>query len=410
MSFDVIDFRKKFPILETKVAGQDLVYFDNAASSLKPKVIADTLAYYYLYETANIHRGAHYLSRQGTEKYEHVREKVQQFINASSKNEIIFTRGVTESINLLSYAYGENFLQEGDEILLSPFEHHSNLIPWRMLAEKMGLKIRYIPFDSLGQVSDEALNKVFTPQVKLASLMVYSNVTGVRLNVEKVLDKCKSLNVISVLDAAQAMLHEKLDVQKLDCDFLTFSSHKMLGPYGIGVLYGKLALLEEMPPFHGGGSMVSLVNEDKIVFQDSPYKFEAGTPSIADVLGLGAAIDFINHYSIKDWGVHGRQLMRTLELELKKFEKIKMHGPLVTAGADTKCDILSFTYEGAHASDVGELLDQMGIAVRAGHHCAQPLMQTLGVPGTVRVSLAPYNTMDEVEKFIDALKKVEKLL
>jgi cysteine desulfurase/selenocysteine lyase len=406
----VVDFRKKFPILDTKVSGHNLIYFDSAASSLKPKVIADTLAYYYLYETANIHRGAHYLSRQGTEKYEQVREKTQMFINAASKNEIVFTRGTTEAINLIASSYGSEFLKAGDEILLSPFEHHSNLIPWRMLCDKIGCKIRMIPFDQDGHVSEEQLTAAFTPQVKLVSLMIYSNVTGVRLDVESVIAKAKKQGVVTVLDAAQAMLHETIDVQKLDCDFLTFSSHKMLGPYGVGVLYGKYEMLNKMPPYQGGGSMVSLVTLNSIVYQDPPYKFEAGTPSIADVMGLGAAIDFINHHTIKDWVVHGRQLLRTLEIEMKSFDRVKLFGPLVSEGADGKADILSFSYEGAHASDVGELLDQMGIAVRAGHHCAQPLMQVLGVSGTVRVSLAPYNTMDEIENFLLALRKVGNLL
>jgi cysteine desulfurase / selenocysteine lyase len=410
MNFDVADFRKKFPILDTKVSWHDLIYFDSAASSLKPKVIADTLAYYYLYETANIHRGAHYLSRQGTEKYEQVREKVRHFVNATTKNEIVFTRGTTEAINLIASSYGGQFLKEGDEILLSPFEHHSNLIPWRLLSEKIGCKISLIPFDENGQVTAEQLDAIFTPKVKLVSVMIYSNVTGVRLDVEAVIAKAKSSGAVTVLDAAQAMLHESIDVQKLDCDFLTFSSHKMLGPYGAGVLFGKYNMLEKMPPYQGGGSMVSLVTDEEIVYQDPPFKFEAGTPSIADVLGLGAAIDFINHYSIENWVAHGKTLMELLEREMKTFERVKIFGPLSIEGKYRKADILSFSYEGAHSSDVSELLDQMGIAVRAGHHCAQPLMKLLRVSGTVRVSLAPYNTMEEIEKFLTALRKLGSLL
>jgi len=408
MAFNVGEFRKHFPILDKPVNKQKLVYFDNAASSLKPKEVAETIYNYYLYETANIHRGAHYLSRQGTEKYEGARGKVAKFIKAQSASEIVFTRGVTEAMNLLSYTLGAN-LKSGDVILLSDFEHHSNIIPWKLLCERTGARIQTLSFSPTGEISEESVQKAFEQPVKIVSLLLYSNVTGVRLSVEKVVKAARSKGAVSVLDTAQAMLHENIDVQKLDCDFLTFSGHKMLGPYGVGVLYGKKANLDKLIPFQGGGSMISQVNWEKTIYQDAPHKFEAGTPAIPEVLGLGAAIDFIKNYSLSEWTAHGKKLLSRLEEGLSGFKKVKLIGATL-ADAPKKCDIISFSYEGAHPSDVGEILDQMGVAVRAGHHCAQPLMDTLKIPGTVRASLAPYNTEDEVEFFLQAMRKVETVL
>lgn len=408
MSFNVEDFRRQFPILERKINGHPLIYFDSGASSLKPRKVADAIHHYYLYETANIHRGAHTMSREGTEKYEAVRGKIQKFIGARESSEIIFTRGVTESLNLLSYTLGLS-IKSGDVILLSPLEHHSNILPWKILCERTGARIELLPFEQDGSISAEDLAKAFTPSVKIVSLLMYSNVTGVRLDVEKVVEKAKTSGALSIIDAAQAMLHEKINVQALGCDYLTFSSHKMLGPYGVGVLFGKKERLLDLPPFHGGGSMISSVDWENTVYQDAPHKFEAGTPSIADVIGLGAAIDVIVENSLEDWKKHGREIITYLETELSRFKKIKLLGATVQT-APRKADIISFSYEGAHASDVGELLDQMGVAVRAGHHCAQPLMAQLGVSGTVRISLAPYNTLAEAQEFIRCLRKVEDML
>jgi cysteine desulfurase / selenocysteine lyase len=408
MSFDVNALREQFPQLQRKIGDHQLVYLDNAATSLKPKRVVDCLAHYYLNDVANIHRGAHTLSRLGTEKYEKVRQQVSHWIGAKESSEIIFTRGVTESMNLISYSYGFEQIGLGDVILLSPFEHHSNIIPWKILAENTGCEIEILPFDQKGQISMQALEKAFHKKIRMVSLMLYSNVTGVRLHIEPVLKFAREKNVVSIVDAAQAMLHEKIDVQKLDCDFLTFSSHKMFGPFGVGVLYGKSAILKEMPPFQGGGSMISSVSWQKTVYQDPPHKFEAGTPNIADVIALGSAIEMIESSSLGEWVQHGRRLGERVEKELLKLEKVKLTGPQY--GEAEKTDIVSFTYQGAHAADVGELLDQMGVAVRAGHLCAQPLMDSLQIQGTVRVSLAPYNNDLDVDRFIEAMQKVGRFI
>lgn len=408
MSFDVATLRKQFPQLQRKVGDNPLVYFDNAATSLKPQRVADCLSHYYLNDVANIHRGAHFLSRQGTEKYEAVREQIQKWLGAEKTGDIIFTRGVTESINLISYAYGFEHIGLGDVILLTPYEHHSNIIPWKILSENTGCEIQLLPIDRHGKISAADLEKVFTKKVKLVSMMLYSNVTGVRLDVESVLAKARSMGALTIIDAAQGMLHEKIDVQKLDCDFLTFSAHKMFGPFGVGVLYGKKEILRELPPFQGGGSMISSVSWDKTVYQDSPFKFEAGTPNIADVIAMGEAVRMIQESSLAEWTQHGRELGESIEGFLAEQKKVKLISPRYSE-AD-KTDIVSFTYEGAHASDIGELLDQMGVAVRAGHHCAQPLMDTLQIHGTVRVSLAPYNNIEDVQRFMQSMEKVGRMI
>jgi len=403
MAFNENEFRSHFPILENRVNGHQLVYFDNGASSLKPKEVAETIYNYYLRETSNIHRGAHTLARQGTERFESTREKTRAFVKAREAREIVFTRGVTEAINLLAHTLP---VDTGDVIWLSNFEHHSNLIPWKLLCERTGARLERLEFDVDGQVNEKQLAKLLEKPPRVVSLALYSNVTGVRLEVEKVF--AQTPGAFKIIDAAQAMLHEAVDVQKLNCDFLAFSGHKMLAPYGVGVLYGRAEKLAELAPFHGGGSMVSRVSWEATVYQDLPHKFEAGTPSIPDVLGLGTAIDFINRYKMDEWVAHGRQITAYLETELRKIKKVKLIGAPVSKGR--KCDIVSFTYEGAHPSDVAEILDQMGVAVRAGHHCAQPLMDEFHIPGTVRVSLAPYNTQTEAESFIAAMKKVGEVL
>lgn len=406
MPFNPEEFRSHFPALEQHLEnGQPLVYFDTAASSLKPKEVADRIHQYYLYEASNIHRGAHWLSRKGTENYESVREKVAQFIGSSS-NEVIFTRGVTESVNLFMYAWALENCEKGDTILLSPFEHHSNIVPWQMLAEKKGCLIQQLVIDDMGHFDlDEAKKQLGSGSAKIASLMLYSNVTGVRLNVEPLMPLLKEAGVKVMIDAAQAVLTEKIDVKALDCDLLTFSGHKMLGPYGVGVLYGKYDFLQAMPPFHGGGSMISRVDWDSVVYQDAPFKFEAGTPNVGGVLGLGAAIDFINSYGIDSWQSHEEDLVLKIEERLQQSPQVS----LLTA-PKKRSPIVSFTFEGAHSSDVGEILDQMGVAVRAGHHCAQPLMNQKGLVGTARVSLGPYNSIEDVEAFSKAFEKVENLL
>jgi cysteine desulfurase / selenocysteine lyase len=405
--FDVQSFRKQFPQLQTKVGGQDLVYLDSAATSLKPRRVADRLHSYYLNEVANIHRGAHFLSRQGTENYEAVRLQTKKMINGSN-GEVVFTRGVTEAMNLLAYSFGFEHLGLGDVILLTPYEHHSNIIPWKILSENTGCQIELLEFDRSGNITEAALNRAFSKNVKLVSMMLYSNVTGVRLNVEPVLQKARAIGALTVIDAAQAMLHEKIDVQKLDCDFLTFSAHKMFGPFGVGVLFGKSEILNDLPPFQGGGSMISSLSWSKSVYQDAPHKFEAGTPNIADVIAFGEALSMLEEASLEAWAQHGKKLGLSVEKALQANSRVQLMGP--TYAESRKTDIISFSYEGAHPSDVGEMLDQMGIAVRAGHLCAQPLMESMGVQGTVRVSLAPYNDENDVEKFVNAMEKIKGIL
>lgn len=407
MSFDVSAFRQHFPALEQKINGHSLVYFDNAASTLKPKSVAGRIYDYYLNEASNIHRGAHYLARQGTENYEAARGLVQNFINAPSSETVVFTRGVTESINLLMYSYLLPNCQKDDVILVSPFEHHANIVPWHLLQERAGCKIVSLPFTEDGSIDSDKLETVFeeNKNIKLVSLLMYSNVTGARLDVESVISVAKKYKVKTFVDAAQAVLTETIDVQTLDCDFLTFSGHKMFGPYGIGALYGKAEYLQEMAPFHGGGSMISRVSWDKVTYQEAPHKFEAGTPNISAAIGLGSAIEFIQEYEVSSWEHHELRLLKQLEDFLKTKEKVSL-----LRSSHKKSPILSFNYEGAHSSDVGELLDQSGIAVRAGHHCAQPYMDQLNISGTVRVSLAPYNNQDDVDSFVAAFEKLEGML
>ncbi|MBY0316255.1 MAG: cysteine desulfurase [Bdellovibrionales bacterium] len=408
MSYNVEKFREQFPMLSQKVNGEPFVYLDNAASSLKPVSVAERLYKYYTSETANIHRGAHYFSRLGTEHYEGVRDKVKTLINAAAREEIVFTRGTTDSINLVMYSYGLKEIQKGDIILLSPFEHHSNIIPWKMLEERTGCKIEVLPFGMDGRLSQDALKSYEDQPVKMISLVLYSNVTGVRLDVEPVIEWSKKKKAITFIDAAQAMLTEAIDVQKMDCDLLTFSGHKMFAPYGVGVLYGKKAFLDGLSPFEGGGSMISQVSWESVVYQDTPHKFEAGTPNISSVLGLGEAIDFMKKYDLSDWNAHEKALILRLEKELSQYPSVTLYGPSISEVR--KSAVLSFNWKGAHSSDVGEILDQSGVAVRAGHLCAQPMMKMLEVPGTVRVSLAPYNSEQDIELFLKAFKKVEGLL
>jgi cysteine desulfurase / selenocysteine lyase len=407
MSFDVEAFRMQFPQLQLKIQGHELVYLDSAATSLKPRRVADRLQSFYLNEVANIHRGAHFLSRQGTENYEAVRMQTKKMLNGDG-GEVVFTRGVTEAINLLAYSFGFEHLGLGDVILLTPYEHHSNIIPWKILSENTGCQIELLDFDRNGNITEAALNRSFSKNVKLVSMMLYSNVTGVRLNVEPVLKKAREIGALTIIDAAQAMLHEKIDVQKLDCDFLTFSAHKMLGPFGVGVLYGKTEIFNTLPPFQGGGSMISSLSWTKSVYQDVPHKFEAGTPNIADVIAFGEALTLLEKAPLELWVEHGKKLGLQVERALQSNTRVKLVSPPYAEARKT--DIISFTYEGAHPSDVGEMLDQMGIAVRAGHHCAQPLMESMAVPGTVRVSLAPYNNESDVEKFVNAMEKIKGIL
>ncbi len=403
MSFDVEAFRKSFPQLERTMGPRKLVYLDTGASSLKHAAVTDRVNTYNRFETANVHRGAHQTSRQGTESYEGARKKLQKFINAKSDTEVVFTRGTTESVNFVASAIRSQ-LQKGDEILITPFEHHSNIVPWQVLCEQTGAQLKVVEFDRAQGLTLEAFEEAITDNTKLVSMIHYSNSFGQRLPVEKMLKVCQLKNILSFVDSAQAAITEKIDVQSLGCDFLAFSGHKMFGPYGIGVLYIKESLLASLPPYQTGGSMIDRVSFDKTTYANSPQKFEAGTPNIAGAIGLGEAADILLQMDYSSFHAHVLGLRESLIAGLKQKQKIEVYE---FQGEDF-AGVVSFNVKGSHPSDVGTLLDKYGFAVRAGHHCTQPLMDLIGIPGTVRVSMGPYNTADEIQSFLETMDKIEE--
>lgn len=402
MKFDVTNFRREFPQLTRRLGPNPLIYLDSAASTLKHREVCDRINVFNRFEAANVHRGAHWVSRQGTENYEAAREKVAQFINAKFSSEIVFTRGTTESLNLISAGLEEQ-LSPGDEILISALEHHSNIVPWQRLCERKSCVLKVIPYDPVSGMTSQAAVAAISNRTKLVSIMLYSNSLGVRLPIEELLKECRNRSIITIIDAAQAVLTESIDVQKMDCDFLAFSGHKVFGPFGIGALYGRKSWLDKLPPYQLGGSMIDRVTFDKTVYAEAPQKFEAGTPNIEGAIGLGVAIDCVKTMGLKEGHQHVLFLRSVLIELLKEIPSVGLINPQSTDYSG----VLSFNLQGAHCSDVGIFLDKYGFAVRAGHHCTQPLMNILGVPGTVRVSFAPYNTTEELEKFVAALKKVE---
>jgi len=402
--FDVARVREDFPALHQKVHGKPLVYFDNGATSQKPQHVIDTLTRYYSAENANIHRGVHYLSEQATAAYETARDKVRGFINARSAKEIIFVRGTTEAINLVAQSYGRNFLKDGDEIVVSAMEHHSNIVPWQMLCEQVGARLRVIPINHDGEIVMDEYRRLLNERTRLVSVTHVSNALGTVVPVKEIVALARQRNVPVLIDGAQAVPHLRIDVQDLDCDFYAFSGHKVFGPTGIGVLYGREALLERMPPYQGGGDMISLVTFEKTHYNVLPYKFEAGTPHIAGGIGLGAAIDYLNGL---DWhlvSAHEHELLSYATEALAEFQPVRVIGT-----AREKAGVISFVIDHIHAHDVGTILDQEGVAVRAGHHCAMPVMQRFGVPATTRASFAFYNTKEEIDVMVRALRRVLKV-
>jgi cysteine desulfurase/selenocysteine lyase len=402
--FDVARIREDFPILKAKVHGKPLVYFDNGATSQKPQAVIDALNHYYSSENANIHRGVHFLSEQATAAYEAARGKVRQFLNARADREIIFVRGTTEAINLIAQSYGRSFLQAGDEIIVSAMEHHSNIVPWQMLCEQVGAKLRVIPINHDGEIVMDEYRRLLGDKTKFVSVTHISNALGTVVAVKEMVAFAHERGIPVLLDGAQAVPHLKVDVQDLGCDFYAFSGHKMFGPTGIGVLYGRAELLEKMPPYQGGGDMISLVTFEKTHYNVLPYKFEAGTPHIAGGIGLGAAIDYV---SALDWQAvvaHEERLLRYATSALSDIEGLRIIGT-----AKEKAGVLSFVFDHVHAHDVGTILDQEGVAVRAGHHCAMPVMQRFGVPATTRASFAFYNTIEEIDVLARAIKRVLKV-
>lgn len=403
--FNVEEVRKDFPILTQKVYGHPLVYLDNAATSQKPQVVIDALTKYYSEYNANIHRGVHYLSQKASQAYDDVRVKTQKFINANSEKEIVFVRGTTEAINLVASTYGRKNIHAGDEIIISAMEHHSNIVPWQMLCEEKKAVLKVIPMNDAGQLLIDEFEKLYSLKTKFISLVYVSNSLGTINPVKEIIAKAHEKNIPVMLDGAQAVSHFPVDVQDLDCDFFAFSGHKMLGPTGIGVLFGKINLLENMPPYMGGGDMISSVSFEKTTYNEVPHKFEAGTPHVEGVIALGAAIDYWNSLNRDEVIAHEDALLKYCAEQLSQIPEVKFIGT-----AKEKTGVCAFILEGINALDAGMFLDTLGIAVRTGHHCTEPVMMRLNIPGTIRASFFFYNTFEEVDKLVDGVKKAVKLL
>ena len=392
--------RADFPNLACQIHGHPLVYLDNAATTMKPTMVIEAITNHYRAETSNVHRGLHHLSMLATEKYEEARQKIVTFINAASEREIIFTKGTTEAINLAASSYGGHFLKAGDEILVSQMEHHSNIVPWQLLCQSRGMRLKVIPIDESGQLRMDKFSELLTDRVRLVALVFISNALGTINPVQQIIEEAHDMGAVVLLDAAQAMAHLEVDVQELDCDFLAFSGHKMFGPTGIGVLYGKERLLEEMPPYQGGGDMIRHVTFAKTTYNSLPYKFEAGTPPIAQAIGLGAAIDYIETLGFGKIIEHENLLLAHATEKLRRIAGLRIIGT-----AAHKAAICSFSLENIHPHDLGTFLDQQGIAVRTGHHCAQPVMDFFGLPATTRASFSLYNSNEEVDLLAAAIEK-----
>jgi cysteine desulfurase / selenocysteine lyase len=402
--FDVERIRQDFPILQQKVHGKRLVYLDNAATSQKPWQVIEAERRFYLEINSNVHRGVHLLSARATQEYEDARVKVQRLLNAGDWREIVWTRGTTEAINLVAATYGRKNVGAGDEIVISAMEHHSNIVPWQILCEEKGARLRVAPITDQGELIFEEYEKLLGPRTRLVAMTHVSNVLGTINPVKRIAAAAHRLNIPVLIDGAQAAPHMKLDVRDLDCDFYAFSSHKVFGPTGIGVLYGKAALLEAMPPYQGGGDMISSVTFEKTLYNVIPYKFEAGTPNIAAAVGLAAAIDYVARLDLDAAAAYEHELLRYATEKLSEIPEVRIIGT-----AKEKTGAISFVLDGIHPHDVGTVLDQEGIAVRTGHHCAQPLMDRFQVPATVRASLAFYNTREEIDALVAGIQKVKEI-
>ena len=401
LPFDVDKIRADFPVLNQMINGKPLVYLDNAATSQKPQSVIDTLVNYYSTENANVHRGVHTLSQRATDDYEAARDKVKRFINAEKDEEIIFVRGTTEAINLVSQTYGRSCMSEGDEIIISSMEHHSNIVPWQILCQEKGAILRVIPVNDLGELLLDEYERLFTDKTKLVSIVHQSNALGTINPAKEIADIAHGHGVPVLLDGAQAIAHLEVDVRELGCDFYAFSGHKLYGPTGIGVLYGKESFLEKMPPYQAGGEMIKSVTFDETLYNVLPNKFEAGTPNIAGAIGLGAAIDYVGTLGIGQIAAYESELLQYGTGRLSSIEGLKIIGT-----ADKKGSVISFVMEGVHPHDIGTILDAEGIAIRTGHHCAQPLMDRFGVPATARASFAFYNTKEEIDVLVKGIDRV----
>ena len=401
---DLQKIRKDFPILSREVYGKPLVYFDNGATTQKPRIVVDSIADEYYSVNANVHRGVHYLSQQATELHESSRRTVQQFINANSTNEVIFTRGTTEAINLLVSSFGQEFMEEGDEVILSVMEHHSNIVPWQLLAARKGIAIKVIPMNDRGELLLDEYEKLFSERTKIVSIVHVSNVLGTVNPVKEMIATAHAHGVPVLLDGAQSVPHIKVDMQELDADFFAFSGHKIYGPTGVGVLYGKEEWLDRLPPYQGGGEMIQHVSFEKTTFNELPFKFEAGTPDYIGTTALAKALDYVSAIGIENIAAHEHELTAYAMQRLKEIPNIRIFGE-----AADKSSVISFLVGNIHHFDMGTLLDRLGIAVRTGHHCAQPLMQRLGIEGTVRASFALYNTKEEIDVLIAGIERVRKM-
>jgi cysteine desulfurase/selenocysteine lyase len=397
--------RKQFPILHQQVNGRPLIYFDNAATSQKPQRVIDSLVEYYSSYNANIHRGIHTLAEKATKAFEQTRDAVQEFIHALHREEIIFTSGVTDGINLVAFSYAWNFLKAGDEVIISGLEHHSNLVPWQIACEARNAKLRVIPFSSNGEIRIDEFIKLLSSRTKIVAVNHASNSLGTINPVREIIGLAHDAGAVVLIDGAQAVAHLDVDVQELDCDFYCLSAHKMYGPTGVGVLYGKKELLEKMPPYRGGGEMIKNVTYEKTTYNDLPYKFEAGTPNIADVIAFREAILFINDLGKENIAAYEEELLAYATQKLAALPHLRLIGT-----ADKKVGVLSFIIDGIHPFDIGQMLDARGIAVRTGHHCTEPLMKELGIEGTVRASFAVYNTREEIDQLAESLGRIIKFL
>lgn len=404
MSLEILNIRKEFPILEREVNGKPLIYLDNTATSQTPSCVVNAIEQSYLHTKANVHRGVHTLSQEATDLQEHCRMRVKEFINARSASEIIFTRGTTEAINLVASSFGQHFLP-GDEVILTVMEHHANIVPWQLLQSRTGIVLKVVDIDEYGVLKQEMYRNLFTGRTVMAAFCHVSNVLGTINPVKEMIAYAHERNVPVLVDGAQAVPHMAVDMQDLDCDFYAFSSHKMYGPTGVGVLYGKEELLEAMPPYQGGGEMIKHVSFEKTTFADLPFKFEAGTPDFIDIAAFAEALNFIQRVGYNNIAAHEDKLLRRCTESMADIDGLRIYGT-----AEHKSSVLSFLIGKAHPYDIGLFLDKMGIAVRTGHHCAQPLMERLGIPGTVRASFAIYNTEAEADTFVAALRRIAPLL
>lgn len=404
MSYNVEEIRQDFPILQREVYGRPLIYLDNAATTQKPRSVVEAISNEYYSTNANVHRGVHFLSQKATDLHEAARERVRQFINARSTAEVLFTRGTTESLNLVASSFGEAFLKEGDEVIVSVMEHHSDIVPWQLLRERKGIVIRVIPMDDSGRLDLEAYERLFSERTRLVCVAHVSNVLGTVNPVKQMAATAHAHGAYMLVDGAQSIPHFKVDVQNLDCDFLTFSGHKIYGPTGIGVLYGRESLLEKMPPYQGGGEMIVRVTFEHTTYERLPYKFEAGTPDYVGTHALAAAIDYVEALGMDEIAAHERRLTQYAMERLGAIKDMHLYG--TTPDKDA---VVAFNVGNIHPLDLGTLLDRLGIAIRTGHHCAQPLMQRCGVEGMARASFALYNTMDEIDKLAEGIERVSKM-